>query len=164
MSDGLRVLVERTADGEKYSELGGPKAWKQSAMTVEVLDISGGVAPLPPKWVGKDVPMILDYEQESGAWSLITTFSFCESWYEAGRPRPPYLEYQSKNGGHWTPVALEERFLEKKANLLTGPRADGEPRLVTDSDKELRRRSAAPKFQRVLRTWGKEQENYCDTY
>lgn len=164
VNDELRVLVERTADGEKYSELGGPKAWKQSEMTVEVFDISGRFAPLPPKWVGTAVPMILDYEQEAGTWSLIATFSSCESWYEAGRPRPPYLEYQSKNGGHWTPVALEERFLEKKANLLTGPRADGEPRLVTDSDKELRRRSAAPIFQSVLRTWGKEQENYCDTY
>ena len=106
--------------------------------------------------------MLLDYESSTHSWSLVATFYYCETWYQLGRPVPPYIQYRSTNGSAWTHVPLEERFVERRTNLLTGPSSDGEPELVTVADKERRERSAVQRFQRILRKWGREEDNFCD--
>ena len=161
LEDGQVVVAERTAQGKKYSELGGPKSWNQTEMSVVITKAPNGIKP-PPEWHAAYVPALLDYQPSSNSWSIVATFYFCETWYELGRPVPPYIEYQSTNGSPWKRVPLEERFIDRQTNLLTGPSSDGEPSLVTIVDKELRQRSAAPKYKNILRKWGREQDNFCD--
>lgn len=162
LEGGQIVLAERTARGKKYSELGGPKGWNQTEMSVVITKAPNGIK-LPPEWRAAYVPALLDYQPSSSSWSIVATFYYCETWYELGRPMPPYIEYQSINGSPWKRVPLEERFIDRKTNLLTGPRSDGEPSLVTIADKELRQRSAAPKYKHILRKWGPAERNFCDT-
>ena len=59
-----------------------------------------------------------------------------QGWYNLGRPKLPYVEYQSKNGGPWAVVPLEERLIGRKTNLLTGPRSGGEPSFLSLQDKK----------------------------
>ena len=161
LDDGRMMLVERTAKGKQFNELGGPKGWDQSEMSLTVVRTPKGVR-APPPWRDAYVPVLLDYESSTHSWSLVATFYYCETWYQLGRPVPPYIQYRSTNGSAWTHVPLEERFVERRTNLLTGPSSDGEPELVTVADKERRERSAVQRFQRILRKWGREEDNFCD--
>lgn len=161
LEDGQMVVAERTAQGKKYSELGGPEGWNQTEMSVAITQTPHNVKP-PPEWRDVYVPVLLDYQPSENTWTMLATFYFCETWYELGKPVPPYIEYQSINGSAWQRVPLEERLIDRKTNLLTGPSSDGEPGLVTITDKEFRQRSAAPKYRRILRKWGSEEDNFCD--
>lgn len=160
--DGQMVMAERTAQGRTYSELGGTGGWRHPVkMSVSITKEPDGIEP-PPEWRDAYVPVLLDYDISSKSWSMVATFYYCETWYALGRPIPPYIEYQSTRGSPWKRVPLEERFVGRETNLLTGPRTDGEPDLVTIADKEFRQRSAGWKYQRILRKWGREERNYCD--
>jgi hypothetical protein len=130
-------------------------------MSVSITQTLGEIKP-PPEWRDVYVPVLLDYDASSKSWSMLASFYYCETWYALGRPIPPYIEYQSNDGSPWKRVSLEERFIGRDTNLLTGPRTDGEPKLVTIADKEFRQRSAARKYQRILRKWGREEQNHCD--
>lgn len=161
LNDGRMLLVERTALGKQFSELGGPKGWDQTEMSLTVVRAPESVKP-PPPWRGAYVPVLLDYQRDTDSWSLLATFYYCQAWYDLGRPIPPYIQYRSTNGSMWARVPLEERFIDRKTNLLTGPRSEGEPELITVEEKERRERSAVLRFQRILRKWGQAEENYCD--
>lgn len=162
LQDGQMVMAERTAQGRTYSELGGTEGWRDPVeMSVSVTQAPGNIKP-PPEWHDAYVPVLLDYDASSKSWLMLATFYYCETWYALGRPVPPYIEYQSTHGSPWRRVSLEERFIDRETNLLTGPRTDGEPDLVTIADKEFRQRSAGWRFQRILRKWGREEGNYCD--
>lgn len=162
LQDNQMVVVERTAQGRTYSELGGTGGWRDPVeMSVSVTRAPGGIM-LPPEWRDTYVPVLLDYNASSKSWSMLATFYYCETWYELGRPVQPYIEYRSTNGSPWKRVPLEGRFINRETNLLTGPRSDGEPSLVTIADKEFRQRSAERTFQRIQRKWGREEGNFCD--
>lgn len=162
LHDGRLLVVDRTATGKKLSELGGTKGWEQVYMSI-AFDQVPPSAVRPPPWRAAYVPILLDYDSTSRTWSLVAAFYRCETWYALGRPIPPYVAYQSIDGQPWRRGVLEERLIGRSANLLTGPRSDGEPDLVTIVDKEQRRRSAAPLFKQVLRKWGSEEENFCSS-
>ena len=90
VNDELRVLVERTADGEKYSELGGPKAWKQSAMTVAMGSRTGQVAAATVEVIVTVPPMSTQVESAAvpltaGLPALIWEISNTPAW---GLPPP----------------------------------------------------------------------------
>lgn len=156
------IVVQRTAQGKTYSELGGTGGWRDPVeMSVSISPTSDEIRP-PPVWRDAYVPVLLDFDASSKSWSMLATFYYCETWYALGKPIPPYIEYQSIHGSLWKRVPLEERFIGRETNLLTGPRTDGEPDLVTIASKEFRQRSAARRFQRILRKWGREESNFCD--
>lgn len=162
LQDGQMVVVQRTAQGKTYSELGGPGGWRGPVeMSVSVTETPGNVK-LPPVWHDAYVPVLLDYDASSKSWSMLASFYYCETWYGLGRPIPPYIEYQSIHGSPWKRVPLEERFIDRETNLLTGPRTDGEPSLMMIADKEFRQRSSERTFQRIQRKWGREEGNFCD--
>ncbi|WP_146165796.1 hypothetical protein [Stenotrophomonas panacihumi] len=160
LQDGQRLEVARTATGKQRSELGGPKSWEQSEMSIAFEQLPAGVTQ-PPAWRDAYVPMLIDYAPDKRTWSLVAAFYRCETWYALGRPMPPYVAYQSVDGQPWQRVALDERLIGRPANLLTGPRSDGEPKRVTIEEKEKRRRGASPLFREVLRQWGSKEENFC---
>jgi hypothetical protein len=161
LDDGRMLLVERTAQGKQFAELGGPKGWDQTEMSLSVVQAPDGVK-APPQWRDAYVPVLLDYQPQSESWSVLATFYYCEAWYELGRPIPPYIQYRSTKGSAWARVPLEERFIDRSTNLLTGPSSEGEPERVTLADKARRERSAVQRFQRILRKWGQVEENNCD--
>jgi len=161
LEDGVVVIAERTAKGKKYSELGGPGGWKQGEMTVVITKAPNNIKP-PPEWREVYVPVLLDYQPFSNSWSMVATFFFCETWYELGRPIPPYIEYQSINGAPWRRVSLEERLIGRKTNILIEPDLDGEPGLVKIGEKERRQRRVGPKYKKILREWGSKEYNFCD--
>ena len=162
LGDGQMIVVRRTAQGKTYSELGGTGGWRDPVqMSVSIAPTPAGIKP-PPEWRENYVPALLDYDPNRKAWSIVATFYYCETWHAMGRPIPPYIEYQSTSGGPWQRVPLEERLLDRETNLLTGPSTDGEPSLVTIESKDLNQRSAGPMYRRILRTWGREEDNNCD--
>lgn len=151
LDDGQIVIIKRTAKGEKQGELGGPGGWEQTEMSLELEKADQGMPFLI--WRTAYVPILLDYQASEKIWSVVATFYYCQGWYDLGRPKLPYVEYQSKNGGPWTIVPLEERLIGRKTNLLAGPRSGGEPAFLSLQDKERRNQSAANKFRRILATW-----------
>ena len=162
LKDGQMIVVKRTAQGKTYSELGGTGGWRDPVqMSVSIAPTPGGIKP-PPEWRDNYVPALLDYDPHSKAWSIVATFYYCSTWHAMGRPIPPYIEYQSTSGGSWQRVPLEERLLDRETNLLTGPSTNGEPSLLKIEAKELIQRSAGRKYRRILRTWGREENNNCD--
>ena len=152
MADGEMLLVYRTAKGEKQRELGGPGGWKETEMSLEVLKLPDNWK-LPPIWRKEYVPILLDYQPQEHIWSIVATFYYCTGWERLGRPDLPYIEYQSKNGGLWQVIPLEERLIGRKTNLLSGPSSKGEPKLVTAEERDRRNRRAAKEFRWIVSKW-----------
>lgn len=162
LADGQMIAVARTAQGKTYSELGGTGGWREPVeMSIAITKVPGDIKP-PPEWRGTYVPALLDYDDSDKSWSIVATFYYCETWHALGRPIPPYIEYQSVNGAPWQRVPLEERLIDREANMLTGPSAGGEPSLVTIEEKDKIQRGAMPMYQRILRKWGGNEGNNCN--
>ena len=161
LADGRMIVVARTAQGRTYSELGGTGGWRDPVeMSIAITKAPGDIK-LPPEWRDTYVPVLLDYDESDKSWSIVTTFYYCETWHALGRPILPYIEYRSVNGAPWQRVPLEERLIDRKANMLTGPSTDGEPSFVTVEEKERIQLRAGSKHQRILRRWGGEEGNGC---
>ncbi len=161
LADGRMIVVARTAQGRTYSELGGTGGWRDPVEMSIALTKAPGDIKLPPEWRDTYVPVLLDYDESDKSWSIVTTFYYCETWHAFGRPILPYIEYRSVNGAPWQRVPLEERLIDRKANMLTGPSTDGEPSFVTVEEKERLQLRAGSKFQRILRRWGSEEGSGC---
>lgn len=151
LEDGQVIVIKRTAKGEKQGELGGPGGWEEKEMTITLE--KGGEGMHFPVWQTAYVPILLDYQAAEKTWSVVATFYYCEGWYNLNRPKLPYVQYQSKDGGPWTVVPLEERLIGRKTNLLTGPRSGGEPPFLSLEDKKGRGSRAGRKFRKILATW-----------
>lgn len=156
LADGQVMVVKRAAKGEKQGELGGPGGWEQTEMSLAVEKAAEGMQ--FPIWRTAYVPILLDYQESEETWSVVATFYYCQGWYDLGRPKLPYVEYQSKDGGPWAIVPLEQRLIGRETNLLTGPRAGGEPAFLSLRDKKGRDDNAADRFRRIVASW---RENYC---
>ena len=151
LDDGQIIVIKRTAKGEKQGELGGPGGWEEKEMSIALEKAAEEQA--FPIWQTAYVPILLDYQASEKTWSVVATFYYCTGWYNLGRPKLPYVEYQSKNGGPWTVVPLEERLIGRKTNLLTGPRSEGEPSFLSLQDKKGRGDNAADRFRRIIQSW-----------
>jgi hypothetical protein len=69
-----------------------------------------------------------------------------------GVPKSPYIQYLARNG-RWEQVPLDSKLQGRPANLLTGPSARGEPKLVSVEVKERRNSNAADRYRRILDVW-----------
>lgn len=152
LSDGSTLVIDRTAQGEKKYEIGGPGGWNQTEMSVRIKPGANNMKP-PPVWRDAFVPLLLDYEPSTQTWSLVTSFYFCSTWYELGKPELPYIEFQSIGGGAWIRVPLESRLIGRDSNLLTGPDADGEHSPVTLKDKQARGRNTSEGLKKIVSQW-----------
>ncbi|MCL2789895.1 MAG: hypothetical protein FWD79_04550 [Desulfobulbus sp.] len=108
---------------------------------------------LPPIWRTEYVPILLDYQPQEHIWSIVATHLDCKGWELLGRPSLPYVEYQSKDGGPWQIILLEQRLMGRKSNLFPGVRSGGGPELVTSEETDRYLQSADIRYQRVLSDW-----------
>ena len=152
LSEGKLILVERTAKGRSDREIGGPGGWEPTEMTLTIQDNSTAIKS-PPTWRSKYVPILLDYDVKSVTWSIVSTFYYCSEWSELGKPASPYLEFQSVKGQKWQLVTLENRLIERQANLLVGPRTGGESAVVFLDEKNRRNRRASDMYKKVISEW-----------
>lgn len=151
LNDGQFIVIKRTAKGEKQGELGGPGGWEEKEMTITLEKAGEGTQ--FPIWQTAYVPILLDYQVAEKTWSVVATFYYCEGWYNLNRPKLPYVEHQSKDGGPWVVVPVEERLIGRKTNLLAGLRSGGEPPFLSLEDKKGRDDNAGDKYREILATW-----------
>ena len=160
MADGEIFLVDRTAKGRmSKAELSSPWGWVKEEMTLEILKLPANWAP-PPIWhCNKEYrPLLIDYQAQEHTWSVVATLLDCEVWKRLGRPALPYVQYQSKNGGPWQVIPLEERLIGRETNLLINPSYKGEPNLVTPEERDKRNRHTSKSDRIIVAVW---KENNC---
>ena len=179
MEDGEMLLVDRTAKGKmSKGELSSPWGWRKTEMSVEVHKLPPNWMP-PPVWhISKEYePLLLSYQPQEHTWNIVVILRDCDDWKRLGLPALPYLQYQSKNGGPWQVIPLEQRLIGREANFLLSPSYKGEPlreltkwlqgvipnyketpNLVTVEEKGWRNRNAFKSFQSIVTTW---KDNNC---
>lgn len=150
LQDGTHLVVARSAGGKKQGEIGGPGGWESTQMILEIK--SPVSAANPPIWSERWVPILMDYDAQTKEWFVVATFYMCTDWYDLGRPKLPYVEYRVKDG-RWQQVPLSAELFGRKANLLTGPRAGGEPEHVSIGAKALRNARAGDKYKTIVSHW-----------
>jgi hypothetical protein len=145
------VLIERTAKGKSFGEIGGSGGWESEEMSIKI--IRSGMNDNPPTWTSKLIPIILDRNPIDSRWVIVATISTCTDWEELGRPKLPYKEYEVRNG-EWHPHDISQGLVGRNTNLLTSIHLAGEKN-YTVNEKELLRKSVsvAPKFKKILSTW-----------
>lgn len=151
LTDGQVMVVKRTAKGEKLGEIGGSGGWEQTEMSIEI-EASPSESE-PPVWRSAFVPVLLDYQKQEKTWSVVATFYTCTGWYDLGRPELPYVEYQSRNGGQWEIVPLEQRLIGQKTNLLSDVHSGGEPAFLSLEAKKGRGNNAGAKYREIVAVW-----------
>ena len=154
MSEGKMLLVDRTAKGKLTGGygMGGTAGWKEEEMSLEVRQLPAAWAP-PPVWRKKYAPILLDYHPQERTWRIVATHLACKGWERLGRPDLPYVEYQSRNGGPWEIIPLEEQLIGRKANLFPGMRSGVEPELVTLEETDKHYLSPEERYQRIISVW-----------
>lgn len=77
----------------------------------------------------------------------------CTRYIEAGKPRPPYIEYRLR-GGQWIEVTLDQQLIGRPANLIVYPRALREPQFISAQDKAERQANMSGLDARLVATGG----------
>lgn len=145
------IVVKRTAKTKAFGEVGGPGGWENEGMTVEI--VKPPLSDTPPVWNFPYVPLIFDRDPEANQWFMVATFDSCESWYELGRPRLPYVEFRVENGA-WIKRPLSPTLIGRRTNMLTSIHSSGEPdhtiatKTVVGSDPQI-----SPEYQRIVGKW-----------
>jgi hypothetical protein len=150
LASGQKIVVKRTAEGNKLGEIGGTGGWGSTKMTLEIVDPR--LPTNPPIWSERWVPMLFDFDPETKEWFVVATFYMCEDWYALGRPKLPYLQFRAHDGT-WEQVPLDPKLIGRKSNMLTGPKSGGEPALVTLDMKETRNFEAAKWYRQIVDFW-----------
>lgn len=152
LQDGSVLVVARTAKTAPFGEIGGPGGWENKGMTLEVLELKS--IDKPPLWDFPFVPIVFDRDSKTGEWFLVATFYSCQSWYDLGRPKLPYVEYRVRDGV-WQRMPLSPEVMGRTANMLTDIRSGGEPPLVNLREKRARMAdpAIAPEYRSVVARW-----------
>jgi len=148
MADGQILIVNRIAKGEQigghFGTTGGG-GFKEKELTLDVVKLPDGWQP-PPPWRTEWVPVLLDYQPEEHTWTIVATFFWCK-----GPKSPPslYTEYQSKSGGPWVVVPLEERLIGRSTNLYT--HIGGKmPDFITVEERDRQNGNAANIYRKII--------------
>lgn len=152
LSSGEILVVTRTAKVKPFGEIGGPGGWENKGMTFVIA--SRKRADDPPVWDFPFVPVVFDRDTQTAEWFVVATFYSCQSWNDLGRPKLPYAEYRLKNG-QWVQGQLSPSAIGLKANMETGVKSNGEPPMLTVTQKELRMTEPkiAKEYTQVVATW-----------
>ncbi|MBN6103190.1 hypothetical protein JR064_13550, partial [Xanthomonas sp. CFBP 8703] len=151
LSDGQLITIDRTAKGHIQREIGGPTGWEPTEVTLQVQSVVDS-AKAPPTWRSNLVPIVLDYDVATSTWVVVATYIYCGTWHKAGKPSSLYVEYISTNGGDWRVVPLESSRIGQASNLLVSIRHTGEPALIREAEKEVRRRRASNIYKAITPT------------
>lgn len=136
LSDGRTITVERRNVWQEVQAWGQSKQYATRSAELRLPAQPG--AGSPPPWRGKgEFLVLLDFDTTASEFVLVTLVGSCTEYIEAGRPRPPHLEYRLRDR-RWIVVPLEPKWHGRKANLIVYPRATGEPPLVTAREKTER--------------------------
>lgn len=136
LSDGRVITVERTVTWQDVTPWGQSKSYLTRSLTIEILTESGRAA--APTWrAQRERALLLDWDSSNREYILVTYPAACSRYNEAGRPRPPYIQYRLRNG-EWTPVAFDAELVGRRANMLVYPRVSRERGLLTLIQKEGR--------------------------
>jgi hypothetical protein len=155
LSSGQIIHVERMYKVKLYAELGGPQAWKVTYTSLHIIEPTFVDNP-PPTWDSETglLPILLDKDHNDGRWTLLTTFDSCEAWYQLGRPKLPYAEFQVADH-RWQRVDFQDKWVGRSANVSTDVRGTDEPRLLTIAEKRRRNSEPgiAPKYIQIVAKW-----------
>jgi hypothetical protein len=137
LATGATIQVDRSIRGKALGEVGGPGGWEPTYMSLEITSLA--TVDKPPKWesVTGLLPILFDRDPTNGEWALLATFYTCEPWYQLGRPKLPYAEFRVRNG-QWQRVDLSSQWLGRDANVFTGMKLSGEPKLLAIAEKKRR--------------------------
>jgi hypothetical protein len=154
LSSGEIIEIDRTIKTQSLGEIGGSGGW-ESALNRFV--ISSPTRPgNPPIWQSEIglIPMVFDRDPDSGVWFVVATFYTCEAWYALGRPKLPYAEFRMHDG-QWRKMPLEPKLVGREANVMTGVRSGGEPKLLTLAEKRVRNaeQKIAPEYRKIAADW-----------
>lgn len=158
LQSGEIIVIRRTA---KFSEnwiAGGGGGSFNKGMTIEF--VTPNKPNNPAIWSGLYVPILLDRDPNTNEWTIIATFFHCDSWYDIGRPKLPYTQYQYR-GGQWMQQAMDAKWIGRNGNaiapvLFDRKAIDASGPVFTLSDKEKRlqdRPGISPEFRRVVDNW-----------
>ncbi|HEV7605968.1 MAG TPA: hypothetical protein VGO61_01420 [Steroidobacteraceae bacterium] len=59
----------------------------------------------------------MHHDAQLGEWTVLATTNNCDTWYEHGKPEPPYWEFRLRNG-KWIASQLSEASIGRKTNLF----------------------------------------------
>jgi hypothetical protein len=76
-----------------------------------------------PAWSAPLVPIVISQDKSGMEWVIVATTSNCDTWYEHGKPLPPYWEYRLRDG-KWRESTLSRSSIGRATNLFF----DYEPR------------------------------------
>ena len=155
MENGEMLLVDRKAKGKiDKGEQSDPKMWTITKMSFKVQQMPANWT-APPVWHSeKHIPIFLDYHPQERTWSVVVTFMH-PGWALLGRPDLSCIEYQSKNGGPWQVIPLEKRLIGRKNNMLVIPNHKGEPKLVTEEERDRRNSRPDGTFRTIAPVWNR---------
>ena len=142
LKSGEVIVIKRTA---KFSEnwiAGGGGGSFNRGMTIEF--DSPNKPDNPTIWSGLYVPILLDRDPDTNEWTVVATFFHCDSWYDIGRPKLPYTQYQYR-GGQWVQQAIDAKWIGREGNAISPDLFDRKAinasrPIFTLSDKEKRLR------------------------
>lgn len=153
LSGGQLITVDRTAKGAKTRDIAmRATGWKPKELTLRIPQAGLGIQ-TPPVWRSVLIPVVLDYDPASSAWSVVATYKFCSTWYDMGRPMSPYVQFISSHGRPWQMVPLQSGWAGRRANLLTHIRHTGEPDLVREAEKETADKQVDEQFKAISTSW-----------
>jgi len=116
LDDGSIIVVDRYV---KFQESNSPAGDAYNSTNIKgTLAFTGKQAELP-KWDVPLTPIVLYRDVQPEEWVIVATTSNCDTWYERGRPEPPYWEFRLRNG-KWTTSQLSDTSIGRKTNLFFG--------------------------------------------
>lgn len=158
LQSGEVIVIKRTA---KFSEnwiAGGGGGSFNRGMTIEF--DSPNKPDNPTMWSGLYVPILLNRNPDTNEWIIVATFIHCDSWYDIGRPKIPYTQYQYR-GGQWVQQAMDSKWIGREGNVTAMDLSDrkainASKPIFTLADKEKRLRDRpgiSPKYKKIIDTW-----------
>ena len=118
LPDATVIVVDRTTRSIPWGEFGGPPGDKPVELTLQIPPAATRGAPPPPQWRSTYLPLLLDHDASAQTWSLVTMFVLCDDWRDAGRPAEYYQQFQSRRGGAWIRVPLDDSRRGQPTNML----------------------------------------------
>ena len=114
LDDGTVIVIERQVKFRESNSLAGDA---YSTTQLEgTLGFTGENSSLPA-WDVPLTPILLFRDQSLNEWVIVATTSNCDTWYEQGKPVPPYWEYRLR-ADNWLPSKLSDSSMGRKTNLF----------------------------------------------
>jgi hypothetical protein len=114
LDDGRVIVIDRYVKLKQSNALGGG-AYSSTDLESK-LTFRDEMSALPA-WSVPLVPIVLFHDQPAGEWVIVATTGNCDTWYEHGKPLPPYWEYRLRNG-KWLESKLSKASIGRKSNLF----------------------------------------------